>query len=174
MAGLRGGASGTHTPPPPYSPTFSRFHGVFLFLEKITKLYIGAHSLEGRRPFYRESWIRPCTAASFNISSFSRERVLDLSCHSFLNCLTRNNSLLFVLPLLLHCFNHKISLKNASSSFSTVSTFSIEFFTVYTKLAEMAILYSNDLITAKKELPRVGLGLMLQIITGLGVQCLTR
>ena len=43
---------------------------------------------------------------------------------------------------------------------------------VCTKLAEMAILYSKDLTTAKK-LPPVGLDLMLQIITGLGVQCLT-
>ena len=48
-----------------------------------------------------------------------------------------------------------------------------EFFTVCTKLAEMAILYSKDLTTAKKKLPPVGLDLMLQIITGLGVQCLT-
>ena len=47
-----------------------------------------------------------------------------------------------------------------------------EFFTVCTKLAEMAILYSKDLTTAKKKLPAVGLDLMLQIITGLGVQCL--
>ena len=38
----------------------------------------------------------------------------------------------------------------------------------------MAILYLKDLITAKKKLPPVGLDLMLQIITGLGVQCLTR
>ena len=33
---------------------------------------------------------------------------------------------------------------------------------------------SKDLTTAKKKLPPVGLDLMLQIITGLGVQCLTR
>ena len=46
-----------------------------------------------------------------------------------------------------------------------------EFFTVCTKLAEMAILYSKDLTTAKKKLPPVGLDLMLQIIAGLGVQC---
>ena len=45
-----------------------------------------------------------------------------------------------------------------------------EFFTVCTKLAERAILYSKDLTTAKKKLPPVGLDLMLQIITGLGVQ----
>ena len=37
----------------------------------------------------------------------------------------------------------------------------IEFFTVCTKLAEMAILYSKDLTTAKKMLPPVGLDLML-------------
>ena len=43
-----------------------------------------------------------------------------------------------------------------------------------TKLAEMTSLYSKDLTTAKKKLPPVGLDLMLQIITGLGVQCLTR
>ena len=49
----------------------------------------------------------------------------------------------------------------------------LEFFTVCTKLAKMAILYSKDLTTAKKKLPPVGLNLMLQIITGLGVQCLT-
>ena len=45
----------------------------------------------------------------------------------------------------------------------------IEFFTVYTKLAEMAILYSKD-----KKLPPVGLELIPEIITGLGVQCLTK
>ena len=33
---------------------------------------------------------------------------------------------------------------------------SIEFFTVCTKLAKMAILYSKDLTTAKKKLPPVG------------------
>ena len=49
----------------------------------------------------------------------------------------------------------------------------VEFFTVCTKLAEMAILYSKDLTTAKKKLPPVELNLMPQIITGL-VQCLTR
>ena len=43
----------------------------------------------------------------------------------------------------------------------------------FSQLAEMAILYSKDLITAKKELPPMGRDLMLQIITGLGVQCLT-
>ena len=41
-----------------------------------------------------------------------------------------------------------------------------EFFTVYTKLTEMAILASKDLKTPKK-LPRVGLDLMPGIITGL-------
>ena len=50
----------------------------------------------------------------------------------------------------------------------------IEFFTVCTMLAEMAILYSKDFNNSKKKLPPVGLDLMLQIITGLGVQCLTR
>ena len=35
----------------------------------------------------------------------------------------------------------------------------------------MAILYSNDLTTAKKKLPPVGLDLVQEIITGLGVQC---
>ena len=44
-----------------------------------------------------------------------------------------------------------------------------EFFTVCTKLAEMAILYSRDLTTAKKKLSPVGLDLMPEIITGLGV-----
>ena len=38
----------------------------------------------------------------------------------------------------------------------------------------MAILYSKDLTTAKKKLPQVGLDLMLEIIAGLGVQCLTK
>ena len=55
-----------------------------------------------------------------------------------------------------------------------VNPLTFQFFTVCTKLAEMAILYSKDLTTAKKKLPPVGLNLMLQIITGLGVQCLTR
>ena len=45
-----------------------------------------------------------------------------------------------------------------------------EFFTVGTKLAEMAILYSKDLTTAKKKLPPVGLDLVQEIIAGLGVQ----
>ena len=44
----------------------------------------------------------------------------------------------------------------------------IELFTVYTKLAEMALLASKDLRTAKK-LPPVGLDLMKEIITGLRV-----
>ena len=44
-----------------------------------------------------------------------------------------------------------------------------EFYTVYTKLAEMAILYSKD-----KKLPPVGLELIPEIISGLGVQCLTK
>ena len=48
-----------------------------------------------------------------------------------------------------------------------------EFFTVCTKLAEMAILYSKNLTTAKKKLPPVGLNLVQEIIAGLGVQCLT-
>ena len=47
----------------------------------------------------------------------------------------------------------------------------IEFFTVYTKLAEMAVFASEDLTTAKK-LPPVGFNLMQEIITDLGVQCL--
>ena len=38
----------------------------------------------------------------------------------------------------------------------------------------MAILYSKDLTTAEEKIPPVGLDLMLQIITGLGVQCLTK
>ena len=54
-----------------------------------------------------------------------------------------------------------------------VRYFAFEFFTVCTKLAEMANLYSKDLTTAKKTLPPLGLNLMLQIITGLEVQCLT-
>ena len=40
------------------------------------------------------------------------------------------------------------------------------------KLTEMALLYSKELTTAKKVTP-VGLDLMQEIITGLGVQCLT-
>ena len=50
----------------------------------------------------------------------------------------------------------------------------IEFFTVCTKLAEMAIFLFKGFNNSKKKLPPVGLDLMLQIITGLGVQCLTR
>ena len=42
----------------------------------------------------------------------------------------------------------------------------IEFFTVYTKLAEMALLASKDLTTVKKQSP-VGLDLIQEIITGL-------
>ena len=44
-----------------------------------------------------------------------------------------------------------------------------EFFTVCTKLAEMALLASKDLTTAK-QLPQVGLDLMQEIITSLRVQ----
>ena len=53
------------------------------------------------------------------------------------------------------------------------SVFIIEFFTVCTKLTEMALLCSKDLTTAKK-LPPVGLDLMQEIITSLRVQCLTK
>ena len=42
----------------------------------------------------------------------------------------------------------------------------IEFLTVYTKLADMALLASKDLTTAKK-LPPVGLDLMQEIFTDL-------
>ena len=45
----------------------------------------------------------------------------------------------------------------------------IEFFTVCTKLAEMALLYSKESTTAKKKLPPVGLDLMQEIITSLGL-----
>ena len=62
----------------------------------------------------------------------------------------------------------------AGRSNGDTSVLTFEFFTVCKKLAEMAILYSKDLTTAKKKLPPVGLDLMPQIITGLGVQCLTR
>ena len=37
----------------------------------------------------------------------------------------------------------------------------------------MAVLASKDLTRAKKKLPPVGLDVMQEIITGLGVQCLT-
>ena len=50
---------------------------------------------------------------------------------------------------------------------------SFEFFTVNTKLAEMAVLASKNLTTANKKLPPVGLDLMQEIITCLRVQCLT-
>ena len=40
-----------------------------------------------------------------------------------------------------------------------------EFFTVCTKLAEMALLDSKELTAAKKKLPPVGLDLMQEIIT---------
>ena len=46
----------------------------------------------------------------------------------------------------------------------------IEFFTVNTKLAEMAVLASKDLTTAKRSYL---LNLMQGIITGLRVNCLT-
>ena len=47
-----------------------------------------------------------------------------------------------------------------------------KFFTVCTKLAEMALLYSKDLTTAK-QLPPGVLDLMQEIITGLVSQCLS-
>ena len=49
----------------------------------------------------------------------------------------------------------------------------IQFFTVCTKLPEMALLYSKELTTAEQKLPPAGLDLMQEISTGLGVQCLT-
>ena len=50
----------------------------------------------------------------------------------------------------------------------------MEFFTIYTKLEEIAVLSSKDLTTAKKIIFPVGLHLMQEIITGLGVQCLNK
>ena len=47
-----------------------------------------------------------------------------------------------------------------------------KFFTVNTKLSEMAVLALKDLTTAKM-LPQVGLDLMQETITDLGVQCLS-
>ena len=47
----------------------------------------------------------------------------------------------------------------------------LEFFTVCTKLAEMALLYSKELTTAKKVTSSGARPD--EIITGLGVQCLT-
>ena len=76
--------------------------------------------------------------------------------------------LLYVLSILMQLFERK------KSNFEITITGTIGFFTVCTKFAEMAILYSKDLTTAKKKLPPEGLDLMLQIITGLGVQCLAR
>ena len=55
----------------------------------------------------------------------------------------------------------------------TVGNRTFEFFTVCRKLAEMASLYSKELTAAKKKLPPVGFDLMQEIITSLGVQCLT-
>ena len=52
----------------------------------------------------------------------------------------------------------------SSSQFKIVSS-SIKFFTVNTTLTEMVIF--NDIITAEKTLPPVGLNLMQEIITGL-------
>ena len=49
---------------------------------------------------------------------------------------------------------------------------SIDFFIVYTKLVEMALLASEDLTTAKK-ITSTGLDLMHEIITGLRLLCLT-
>ena len=50
-----------------------------------------------------------------------------------------------------------------------VNYLSIEFFTVNTNLAEMAVLATKALTTTKK-LPPVGLDLMQEIITGLRVK----
>ena len=50
----------------------------------------------------------------------------------------------------------------------------IEFFTVCTNWQKWQFCIQRNLTTAKKELPPVGLDLMLKIITDLGVQCLTR
>ena len=68
----------------------------------------------------------------------------------------------------------KLKVYNHFFSFWTKKTCRLfEFFIVYTKLAEMALFSPNDLTTLKK-LPLVGLDLILQIITGLGVQSLTK
>ena len=50
-----------------------------------------------------------------------------------------------------------------SSSSLVLISCSVEFFTVCTKLAEMAILYSKDLTTAKIKVTSVGLNLVLEI-----------
>ena len=73
----------------------------------------------------------------------------------------------------LHHHSHLLNFCRTLSSIVRNKLLPIEFFTVYTKLAEMALLYSKNLATAKKKLLLVELGLMLEIITGLGVQCLT-
>ena len=79
-------------------------------------------------------------------------------------CVTSLNKLTFVLKENTPC---SLSLFD-----SVYEPSSFEFFSVNTKLAEMAILASKDL-TAVKKLPPVGLDLMLKIITVLGVLCLT-
>ena len=81
--------------------------------------------------------------------------------------LVTNGSLLFLSQECKMTNDPVLSYTGMGARFLREST--VEFFTVCTKLAEMAILYSKDLTTAKK-LPPVGLDLMLQIITGLGVQ----
>ena len=49
----------------------------------------------------------------------------------------------------------------------------MEFFTVYTKLVQIALLASKDLTTAKMLLPE-GLDLIQEMITGLRVQWLSK
>ena len=73
----------------------------------------------------------------------------------------------------LHRQLNRLSIYSLKLQYSKEQRSSFEFFTVCTKLAEMALLASNDLTTAKK-VTSSGARPDQEIITGLGVQCLTK
>ena len=85
---------------------------------------------------------------------------------SYLNIrVFHKRTILAILALLPTLYSHKFTVslfakcdvsKCEIRCQSTYLEYIFEFFTVCTKLAEMAILYSKDLTTAKKELPPVG------------------
>ena len=87
---------------------------------------------------------------------------------------------IFQVNFIIFCFGSTVRINQLKCIHFTIQVYvldsrllqTIGFFIVCKKLVEMVILYSKDLTTAKK-VTSSGLDLMLQIITGLEVQCLT-
>ena len=75
------------------------------------------------------------------------------------------------IPIVLSPSGHNVLLQTTHVIMILFYGTLIKCFTVNTELTEMAVLASKGLTTPKK-LPSVGLGLLQEIITRLGVQCL--